>query len=374
MTDAFLKPTAVFNGGRLCTDTVLQISNGRLHLIAADQAPAAPQSVDGIVSRGLIDLQVNGGGGVLLNTTPTPEGIAAIIAAHRQYGTTGLLPTVITDAPEITQAAVAAVMDAWGMRGLLGIHIEGPHIAAAKRGTHDLRFIRPFDDRTLCLAAQLRKAKIPTVLTLAPEAASAKDISELAGMGVVVSIGHSNASAQQVQTALAAGARNVTHLYNAMSPMEGRAPGVVGAAIMSDAEVGIICDGVHVCDTMMALAIRAHGVDRMHIVSDAMPTVGGPTEFTIYGQTIRLRDGALVNAQGSLAGAHTTMAEGVLRLVQSVGLSMQEALCMAITNPARVIGVEETLENCATEDALIWHGSTMPLPLTLYRKVLRQRG
>ena len=178
--------------------------------------------------------------------------------------------------------------------------------------------------------------------------------SRLADTGAVVSIGHSNATATQVRAALHAGARNFTHLYNAMSQMEGRAPGVVGAAIVSDADIGIICDGIHVCDDMVGLAIRTHGAGRMHIVSDAMPTVGGPTHFTIYGQQIALHEGAIINAEGSLAGAHTTMAEGVRRLTQRIGLTNDDALGMAITNPARVIGCAQTLDNAMVADVLVW--------------------
>ena len=360
MTEAYIRPTGVFDHGKIRSDVVLHIRNGRIRCIAPDAAPTQPRVLDGIVSPGLIDLQVNGGGGVLFNTTPTPEGIATIIAAHRQFGTTGLCPTVITDAPDVTEAAAQAVLDTWGMPGLLGIHIEGPHIALAKRGTHDARFIRPMDQRTHQLVARLRRADIPTILTLAPEAASETDIKRLADTGSVVSIGHSNATAAQVGRALQAGARNFTHLYNAMSPMEGRAPGVVGAALLSDADIGIICDGIHVCDDMVDLAIRTHGAGRMHIVSDAMPTVGGPPNFAIYGQQITLREGALINAEGSLAGAHTTMAEGVRRLTQRIGLTPQDALGMAITNPARLIGCTHSVHGAGLDQLLIWKQGGLP--------------
>ncbi|MFN3825491.1 MAG: hypothetical protein ACK4RN_16085 [Pseudorhodobacter sp.] len=198
------------------------------------------------------------------------------------------------------------------------------------------------------------------LLTLAPEAARAEDIADLTAMGAVVSIGHSNATAEQVATALAAGARNFTHLFNAMSPMEGRAPGVVGAALLSEADIGIICDGIHVSDDMVRLAVKAHGADRMHLVSDAMPTVGGPDRFTLYGREVHLREGALVNAEGGLAGAHVTMAESVLRLTRHVGLSLETALCMAITNPARVIGADAGIDGAKVQDLLVWDGRSLP--------------
>lgn len=363
MDERFLQPDAVFDGFDLRHGAILRLANGRVSLVADDGVGIVAQPVRGIVSPGLIDLQVNGGGGVLFNATPTPQGIARILAAHRQYGTTGLLPTVITDAPEVMRAAASAVMSAWGMQGLLGIHIEGPHISVAKRGTHAPGFIRPLGPDTIRLAAELRGAGIPVLMTLAPEAASLDGIAELAAMGVVVSIGHSNATAGQVNAALAAGARSFTHLYNAMSPMEGRAPGVVGAALLSSADIGIICDGIHVCDDMVALAIKAGGAGRFHIVSDAMPTVGGPDAFTLYGQTIRVQNGALRNAEGGLAGAHTTMAEGVSRLTGVLGLTMEQALRMAITHPARLIDASPSIEDCGVDALFVWQGTHGPTPL-----------
>jgi N-acetylglucosamine-6-phosphate deacetylase len=368
--DIFLQPDVVFDNGRLLSDAVLYVTGGRVRVIDTLPNGAKAQKITGLVSPGLIDLQVNGGGGVLFNTSPTPEGIAAILDAHRIFGTTALLPTVITDAPEVTEAAAEAVLSTWGKPGLLGIHIEGPHINTTKRGTHSARFIRPLDARTIRLAQRLRNAEIPVLLTLAPEAATVDGIAELTSMGVIVSLGHSNATAAETEAALAGGARNFTHLFNAMSPMEGRAPGMVGAAILSRADIGIICDGVHVSDEMVRLAIDAHGVERMHLVSDAMPTVGGAPAFMLYGSEIRVEfgpDGArLVNAQGSLAGAHTTMADSMLRLVGKVLLSMEQALKMAITNPARIIGAEDLgrIDGQAPQELLWWEGSNPPRSLT----------
>lgn len=354
MVEMFLRPDAVFDDGQMHTGVVLHLRGGQVRVLPSAPEGMTPRPLAGVVSFGLIDLQVNGAGGVLFNATPTVEAIAAIVAAMRPSGTLGLLPTLITDAPEVLEAAADAVIDARGMPGMLGMHIEGPHIAPAKRGTHDPRFIRPLDSRTLRLAERLRAADVPVLLTLAPEAATPAGITSLAAMGVVVSIGHSNATAEQVAEALAAGARNFTHLFNAMSPMEGRAPGVVGAAILSTADVGIICDGIHVSDDMVRLAIRAHGAGHMHLVSDAMPTVGGPDRFMLYGSEVHLENGALVNAEGSLAGAHVTMAQSVLRLAGPVGLPLETALAMAITNPARVIGANVAVTGSMPRDLLIW--------------------
>jgi N-acetylglucosamine-6-phosphate deacetylase len=253
---------------------------------------------------------VNGGGDCLLNDTPTLAGMETIAAAHRRLGTVAILPTLITAPPEVLDRAAEAALAARGRPGLVGLHIEGPHIAPARRGTHAAEFIRPFDQRTLTVVRRLREGGVPVMITLAPEAAQPAQIAELAATGAVVSLGHTDATAEQVRAALAAGAGCFTHLFNAMSQMQNRAAGVVGAAINSAAPAGFICDGIHVADEMLSLAIRARPVpDAMFLVSDAMPTVGGSDRFTLYGREIRVSEGRLINAEGSLAGAHVTLAQ-----------------------------------------------------------------
>jgi len=322
----------------------LGVLNGRVQIFTEDiQIKKAHQVIDfeGIISPGFVDLQVNGGGGVLLNETPTKEAIWDIAKAHRKYGTTGILPTVITDSVSVLSRAVDAVMEAVGQNGILGLHIEGPHISVERRGTHKAEFVRPLDEDTIRLVEKLRSADVPTMLTLAPDVVSPQDISRLVDLGTVVSIGHSKASADVVRRALEAGASCFTHLFNAMPPMAGREPSVVGAAINSHAFAGIICDGIHVADEMVAMAIRARPVsDRMYLVSDAMPTVGGPTEFNLYGSKVALINNRLVNSEGGLAGAHTTQNEGVKRLVDRIGISAEDALKMAITIPGNAMGLE----------------------------------
>lgn len=340
----WIRPSRLFNEGRLHIGAVLGVLNGRVQIFTEDnQIKEAHQVIDfdGIISPGFVDLQVNGGGGVLLNETPTKEAIWDIAKAHRKYGTTGILPTVITDSVSVLSRAVDAVMEAVGQNGILGLHIEGPHISTERRGTHKAEFVRPLDEDTIRLVEKLRSADVPTMLTLAPDVVSPEDISRLVDLGTVVSIGHSKASADVVRRALEAGASCFTHLFNAMPPMAGREPGVVGAAINSHAFAGIICDGIHVADEMVAMAIRARPVtDRMYLVSDAMPTVGGPTEFNLYGTKVALIDNRLVNSEGGLAGAHTTQNEGVKRLVDHIGISTEDALKMAITIPGNAMGLE----------------------------------
>jgi N-acetylglucosamine-6-phosphate deacetylase len=275
----------------------------------------------------------------------------AIAAAHRRFGTVAILPTVITDRPEVLAQVAKAALAAKGRAGILGLHIEGPHIALARRGTHAADWVRPMDAATIAIVKDLRHAGIAVMITLAPEAATLAQIAELAAMGAVVSLGHSDATAGKALAALAAGATCFTHLFNAMSPMLGRSPGMVGAAITSDAYAGIICDGIHVANDMVGLAIRARPVaDRMFLVSDAMPTVGGPDHFALYGQEVRLVEGRLLNAEGALAGAHLTMAQAVARLVGVVGVDLAAALRMAVTVPAQVIGMPD-LAQIAGRDA-----------------------
>ena len=332
----------VFDGGLLHDRMAVGFENGSVTDVvpmAALPAGAVCTAINGILTPGYLDLQVNGGGGVMLNTAPSLAAMTAIAAAHRQFGTVAVLPTVITDAPDILARAVDATIAAKGMPGLLGLHVEGPHISPARRGTHAAKHIRPLDDTTITQIQRLRNHRIGVMITLAPEMTRSGQIAQLVAMGAVVSIGHSDATADQVAQALAEGASCFTHLFNAMSPMLGRAAGVTGQAINSTAYCGFICDGHHVGDDMLMLAIRARPVaDRMLLVSDAMATVGGPEQFDLYGKTIHLAGGRLINDEGHLAGAHSTMAMGVARLILRMKIGVETALRMAISTPAAVIG------------------------------------
>lgn len=335
--DQWITPDRLFDGRELHTGKALRISDGRVVDMA--DAPKDAIAVSGLLTPGFVDLQVNGGGGVQLNSTPTVDGMQTIADAHRRFGTVAVLPTVITDLPDVTDRAADAAIAAKGQRGIIGLHIEGPHIAMARRGTHSPDLVRPLDARTMNTVARLREAGVSVMTTLAPEAASLDQIEQLVKLGAVVSLGHTDATAEMMVAAFKAGANCATHLFNAMSPMVGREPGAVGAVINSTCYSGIICDGHHVADEMVGLAIRARPVpDRMFLVSDAMATVGGPAHFNLYGQDITLKDGRLINAEGSLAGAHVTQAEGVKRLVDRTGTSLTEALRMATSVPAECIG------------------------------------
>lgn len=352
MTDHYLLPTQVFDGLNLLENTALLVRHGQVHrLVGADDIPtgAQTQAVAGIICPGFTDLQVNGGGDTLLNLDPSPNGFLRIAQAHYALGTVEILPTVITDEIDIISRAADAVIDLGPHPRIAGLHIEGPHIAASRRGTHAAELVRPMDTDSLAVLHKLRQANVTTMITVAPEAVSLDQIREMAEIGVIVSLGHTDATAEQAMAAFQAGAGCVTHLFNAMSQIQNRAPGVVGAAINSDVYAGIICDGHHVADSLVGMAIRARPVpDRMFLVSDAMPTVGGSPVFTLYGQTISLDNGRLVNKEGSLAGAHVTMFQAVQRLVSHTGTSLETALRMGTSIPRAVLKGEDMPSRCLT--------------------------
>jgi len=337
MTDCWVAPESLFDGQDIVYGQAVRIVDGRIGEIA--KTPDSAVRIKGCLTPGFVDLQVNGGGGVMLNTTPTRGGMADIAAAHRIFGTVAVMPTVITDHWAVLDQAVEAAIAAKGDDGIIGLHIEGPHISVARRGTHNAIHVRPMDDRTLNVVEALRCHDIAVMITIAPEAITHDQIAALVRMGAVVSIGHTDATCEDTEAAISAGASCATHLFNAMSPMVGREPGAVGAVINSHVWSGIICDGFHVDDRMIKLALRARpDDDLMFLVSDAMATVGGPALFDLYGQNIHLENGRLINAEGHFAGAHVTQAEGVARLVHEIDVPLAQALRMAITVPALVVG------------------------------------
>lgn len=362
----WLCPDKVFDGQTLQSGLAIGVLADRV--VALTPIVDLPQGsvrhiVTGTVTPGYLDLQVNGGGDALLNNDPSARAMGVMAAAHRRFGTVGVLPTLISDTPTILSQAVDAAIEARGRNGILGLHIEGPHLSVPRRGTHAAQFIRPLDIITMAHVERLRAGGIAVMITLAPEAVSPGQIAALRAMGAVVSIGHSDATEASVHAALEEGANCFTHLFNAMSPMLNRAPGVTGAAINSTAYCGFICDGHHVADAMLGLAIRARPVaDRMFLVSDAMSTVGGADRFALYGQEVRLLEGRLVNEEGSLAGAHVTMAQSVARLVRVLGIAPEAALRMAVTVPAAVIGAPGLAQIIGrdVDDLLVLGADMMP--------------
>ena len=297
----------------------------------------------GLLAPGFIDLQVNGGGGVLFNATPTVEAIRAIGRAHRAFGTTGFLVTFITDSTEQMAAAVAATREALavGVPGLLGLHLEGPFLNPAKRGIHDERFVRSPNQGDLALLAELPVGR--TLVTLAPEQAPAGLIERLVSSGVIVAAGHTDAGYDQAMDGFRRGIAGVTHLFNAMTPLTSRAPGMVGAALdRRPAWCGLIVDGHHVHPAVLRAAIAAKPRGTMILVTDAMPpAAGGPATFDLGGRPIRAEGGRLLGEDGTLAGADLDMARAVANAVRLLGLEAEEALRMASLYPAEALGLTD---------------------------------
>jgi N-acetylglucosamine-6-phosphate deacetylase len=347
--DLALTGARIFDGEAWHAGRALLVANGRVEaMVATGDIPAGVpvQQLDGgALVPGFIDLQVNGGGGVQFNDQPTPEAIRTIAAAHMPFGTTAMLVTLITDTPEVTSRALAAGNAAWetGIPGFLGLHLEGPHLALARKGAHDPALIRPMQPADLARLTAARSTLPHLLTTVAAETVDPQQVAGLAGAGLVVSIGHSDASFALVEHAAEAGASMVTHLFNAMSQLGSREPGVVGAALaLGRLSVGLIADGIHVHPESIGVAVRAkRGPGRIFLVTDAMaPTGTDMTSFTLNGRTIHRAGGALRLADGTLAGADLTMIDAVAFMHHRIGLPLEEALRMATVYPACVMGIE----------------------------------
>jgi N-acetylglucosamine-6-phosphate deacetylase len=338
----------LFDGNNWLSGHAVLLAGDQIHsVVAADKIPQSLDRMDlgeGTLAPGLIDIQVNGGGGVMLNNSPTAEGVKAIAAAHRQVGTTGILPTLISDTAETWRASVTAVSEARasGEAGVLGLHLEGPFFEMERRGTHKADMIRPMDADDLKWLCSLHD--FPVMLTLAPEHISPGDLRRLADAGLLLCTGHSNADYACIRSAVADGVQGFTHLLNAMSPMTAREPGVVGAALDSpETWASIIADGHHVHPANIRMAQRLKP-GKLLLVSDAMSTVGSSdTGFEIYGERIEERDGRLVNAQGKLAGSAIALIDAVRIAHEVAGIELGECLRMASLYPATVLKLEHHL-------------------------------
>ncbi len=299
--------------------------------------------LEGDLVPGFIDLQVNGGGGILFNDHPTVAGIAAIGEAHRRFGTTGYLPTLISDDLEIVRRAIEAVDAAigQGVPGVLGIHIEGPFLNPARKGAHDASKLKLLDAESIELLSSLRRGR--TLVTLAPELAPPGAIRALVDRGVVVAAGHTGASYDEIQVAIAEGLSGFTHLFNAMPQLGSREPGPVGAALESRATwCGLIADGHHVHPATLRIALAAKGAERLALVTDAMPSVGSDRkEFELAGQRVFVDGGRCVTSDGTLAGSHLTMAEAVRNAERLMGVDAATAVRMASKVPADILGLSQ---------------------------------
>lgn len=352
-------PIALVNGRVLGDAGILEgravlLEGNRIVDVVANDDPRCKgivrRDLDGhLLLPGFLDTQVNGGGGVLFNDEPTVDAIREIGSAHRRFGTTGFLPTLISDDLHVVARALAAVGAAIeaGVPGVLGIHIEGPYLNVVRKGVHNSAKFRGLDEGAIGLLASLRGGK--TLVTLAPEMTTPDIIAKLSAAGVVVSAGHTNATYDEIRTALRHGLTGFTHLFNAMSQLTGREPGVVGAALDDQQSwCGIIVDGRHVDPTVLRIALRCKRHDRFMLVTDAMPSVGtSEKSFTLQGRVISVTDGVLVDEDGTLAGSDTDMATTVRNAVELLGVELPEAARMASQYPAEFLGLGNELGRIA---------------------------
>lgn len=339
----------LFDGERLWSDRLVVAQDGIVSDIrAAAQDPGCPVEelpADAVLAPGFIDVQVNGGGGVMLNDGPNVARIADIAQAHARFGTRHLLPTLISASRAEIAQAIAATREAigQGVPGVVGLHIEGPFINPERHGAHPVaNLLRPGPDDVELLAG-LGEAGV-TLVTLAPECVPEGFIRALVGRGVKVCAGHSVATYEQMAQAQAEGLSGVTHLFNAMSQLGSREPGIVGAALADERlTAGLIADGYHVSWPSLRTAFAAMGPRRLMLVTDAMATLGSPRDaFELFGETIHVEGGKLVNAEGRLAGAHLDMSSAVLNMARHGGATLEQALAMATATPAAFLGLSQS--------------------------------
>src|SRR5882724_5842500 len=341
----------VFDGIAMRGAGSVRISNGRIESICFGGSKAGGSiqlPTDAILAPGFIDIQVNAGGGVLLNDQPTEAGVRRIVEAHRKAGTTGCLPTLITDRSEVIEQLAAVAQACLKIPGVLGFHLEGPALNRHRKGIHpesEIRLLKPRD------LAAIKSFGVcgRSIVTLAPECVPASMIDELIGAGLRISAGHSDATAAEMEQAANLGVSGVTHLFNAMSQLTAREPGLVGVALQDDRLfAGIICDDVHVHRASLRVAFRCKGRDRLMLITDAMPLVGtNDRQFMLQGRPITLHENRLTGPDGTLAGAHLTMIEAVRNAVALLGISLVDALIMASRTPAAFLGLESELGRIA---------------------------
>ncbi len=340
----------LFDGEQMRGRCDVSIEDGRI----VEIAPARQEALSGdgvhnlrgmLLAPGFIDVQVNGGGGALFNNDPSVEALETMAAAHRNYGTTTLIPTVITDTNEVLDAAAEAVSTALagGLPGIRGIHFEGPCLNPERKGVHKESNFRSLDDDLMEIYT--RDGLGAVVVTLAPERVELGRIRELANQGVFVCAGHTAADYQTVSEAIGHGMRGFTHLYNAMSPMTNREPGVVGAALDDGFTwCGLIVDGYHLHDATARNAIRSKARGKMMLVTDAMSTVGArEKKFSLYGEEIHAEDGRLARTDGTLAGSDLDMMSAVRNTHMRLGVALDEALRMASLYPAQFLKLDGTI-------------------------------
>ena len=337
----------LFDGTAMRGPALVTVSGSLIQNVSFGEAPSPGMialASDAILAPGFIDIQVNGGGGVLLNDDPSEAGVRRIVEAHRRTGTTGCLPTLITDRTDMIERLAAIAQGSLQIPGVLGFHLEGPAINKVRKGIHLESEIRALSARDLAAMESFGDCG-RSIVTLAPECVPPSVIDDLVRAGLRVSAGHSEATAMQIAQAADRGLSAVTHLFNAMSQLTAREPGVVGAALDDERLfAGIICDGLHVDPLSLRVAMRCKGRDRLMLITDAMPLVGTDLRhFLLQGRHITLQGTRLTSPDGTLAGAHLTMMQAVHNAVALLGVGIADALTMASRTPATFLGLESEL-------------------------------
>lgn len=339
----------IFDGHGWHDDKALVIDAGKVSaIVPLADVPASATRIDAsgqIIAPGFIDCQVNGGGGVLLNDNPSADHIAQICSAHARFGTTALLPTLITDTRDVTRAAIAAghAAKAAQVPGFIGLHLEGPHLSVARKGAHEPSYIRPMEDEDLGMIVDCGGAFPAMITTIAPENVSEAQVLALSNAGITVSLGHTDCTFETAKTYVTAGASMVTHLFNAMSQLGHRQPGLVGAALsFGELSVGLIADGFHVDPAAMSIALRAkQGPGKMFLVTDAMSTIGSDQRsFFLNGREIFREGGCLRLADGTFAGSDIDMLSSIRFVHEVLALDLGDAIQLATVNPAAAIGLQ----------------------------------
>lgn len=328
----------LFDGEKFSDNQVLSVVDGKIQRI--DQIiENIDVTLPGLVVPGYIDLQVNGGGGALFNAAPSVNQLKTIMLAHAKYGTTAMMPTLITDDITVMEQAADAIALAIAKKtpGILGIHFEGPHLSVAKKGTHCADYIRAISEAEWRVLSRTDIGQV--MVTIAPETVSPDEIKKMVSLGIKVCLGHTNADFITAQKAVDAGASGFTHLFNAMSALQGREPGVVGCALLNDeTSCGLIVDGHHVDYASCQLAIKTKPQGKVFLVTDAMPPVGTEqTEFALYDRTVFVENGKLTSSTGELAGSSLTMANAVINTHEQLGVSREESFKMAGLYPAQYL-------------------------------------
>ena len=342
----------IFSGSRFHDGHALLVDQGKVaDLVPQTELPAAidSQRLDGgLLAPGFVDLQVNGGGGVLFNEETTTGAVRAIGTAHRRFGTTGFLPTLITDTPAKTEQAASAVRQAIeegpaeGAARVLGLHLEGPFLNPVRRGVHDAAHIRGFGESDRAALCHLAEGPGALLITLAPECVPPGTVRQLVEAGAIVAAGHTEASPAEIAAARAEGMAGFTHLFNAMPPLAGRAPGPVGACLADpESWCSVILDGIHVDPVSVKVALAAKPAGSILLVTDAMPPVGADDpSYSLYGRRITAIGGRCATEEGTLAGSALDMAAAIRNAVSLLGLDVEEALRMASLYPARALGLD----------------------------------